>query len=164
MVYQELVNESCGGPQHAVYSPRDQTQVRNFQKGVDRQNRLSHDAIFNTYHLCYQLKMKNRKGDPQDFISHLSIYPNVIVRMNAQPLMESLESLMRLSSTSVALHYDTVFNMGDFYLSTLLFRHSVFKGQPFVPFAFLVHTKRFIDDHIRFMEALQNSSYNPMES
>lgn len=80
--------------------------------------------------------MKNRKGDPQDFISHLSIYPNVIVHMNAQPLMESLKSLVRLSSTSVTLHYDTVFNMGDFYLSTLLFRHSVFKGRPVVPLLF----------------------------
>ena len=129
MVYQELVNESCGGPQHAVFTPRDQTQVRNFRKGVDRQNRLSHDAIFNTYHLCYQLRMKNRKGEPQDFISHLSIYFNVIVRMSAQPLMESLESLMRLSSSSITLHYDTVFNMGDFYLSTLLFRHSVFNDR-----------------------------------
>ena len=157
MVYQELVNEGCGGPQHVVYTPRDQTQVRNFRKEVNRQNRLSHDAIFNTYHLCYQLKMKNRKGDPQDFISHLSIYPNIIVRMSAQPLIESLESLMRLSSSSVTLHYDTVFNMGDFYLSTLLFRHSVFKGQPVVPFAFLVHTRRFIDDHVRFMESIRQS-------
>jgi len=64
---------------------------------------------------------------------------------------------MRLSSSSVTLHYDTVFNMGNFYLSTLLFRHSVFKGQPVVPFAFLVHTRRFIDDHVRFMEALRQS-------
>jgi len=93
VVYQELVNESYGGPQHVVYSPRDQTQVRNFQKGVDRQNHLSHDAIFNMYHLCYQLKMKNRKGDPQDFISHLSIYPNVIVHMNAQPLWRAWNHL-----------------------------------------------------------------------
>ena len=102
--------------------------------------------------------MKNHKGDPQDFISHLSIYPNIIVRMSAQPLIESLESLMRLSSSSVTLHYDTVFNMGDFYLSTLiLFRNSVFKGQPVVPFAFLVHTRHFINDHVRFMEAIRQS-------
>ena len=99
--------------------------------------------------------MKNRKGEPQDFISGLCIYPNVIMQMSAQPLMESLESLMR---RTVTLHYDTVFNMGDFYLSTLLFRHSVFKGQPVVPFAFLVHTRRFIDDHVRFMETICQSS------
>ena len=62
LVYQELVNESCGGPQHAVFSPKDQTQVHNFRKEVDRQNCLSYDVMFNTYHLCYQLKMKNHKG------------------------------------------------------------------------------------------------------
>ena len=114
VVYQELVNESHGGPQHAVFTPRDQIQVRNFRKEIDRKSRLSHDAMFNTYHLCHQLKMKNRKGDPQDFITHFSVYCNVIVHMSAQPLMDSLESLMRLSSEPVMLHYDTVFNMGDF--------------------------------------------------
>ena len=113
VVYQELVNESHGGPQHAVLTPRDQIQVRNFRREIDRKSRLSHDAMFNTYHLCHQLKIKNRKGDPQDFISHFSVYPNVIVHMSAQPLMDSLETLMRLSSEPVMLHYDTVFNMGD---------------------------------------------------
>ena len=44
-VYQELVNESSGGPLHAVLTPRDQNQVR---KELDRPNRLSYDAMFNT--------------------------------------------------------------------------------------------------------------------
>ena len=52
------------------------------------------------------------------------------------------------------LHYDTVFNMGDFYLSTLLFKHSFFKGLPVVPSAYFVHTRRFSGDHTRFMEAI----------
>ena len=82
VVYQELVNESHGGPQHAVLTPRDQIQVRNFRRETDRKSRLSHDVMFNTYHLCHQLKIKNRKGDPQDFISHFPVYPNVIVHMS----------------------------------------------------------------------------------
>lgn len=48
MVNQELVHESCEGPQHTTFAPRVQTQVCNCQKGVDRQNYLSHDAIFNS--------------------------------------------------------------------------------------------------------------------
>jgi len=31
-VYQELVNESNGGPHHVIFTPRDQDQVRNFRK------------------------------------------------------------------------------------------------------------------------------------
>ena len=80
-VYQELVNESSGGPRHAVLTPRDQNQVRNFRKEVDRHTRLSHDAMFNTYHLCHQLKFNNRKGEPLDFIRKFSVHPNVIVQM-----------------------------------------------------------------------------------
>jgi len=77
--------------------------------------------------------------------------------MSAQPLMDSLETLMRLSSEPVMLHYDTVFNMGDFYLLTLLFKHSFFKGHPVVPSAYFVHTRRFSGDHTRFMEAIRLS-------
>ena len=157
-VYQELVNQDNGGPRHVIFAPRDKNQVRNFRKEVERQNRLSHDAMFNTYHLCYQLKMNNRKAEPQDFIRSLSVYPNVIVHMIAQPLIEGLEIVLKMSTEPIMLHYDTVFNMGDFYLSTLLFKHSMFKSHPVVPFGFLVHTRRFLKDHVRFMEVIRQSS------
>ena len=71
--------------------------MRNFRKEVERQNRLSHDAMFNAYHLYYQLKMNNRKAEPQDFIN-LSVYPNVIVHMIAQPLKEGLEIVLKVLS------------------------------------------------------------------
>ena len=119
-VYQELVNQDNGGPRHVIFAPRDKNQVRNFRKEVERQNRLSHNAMFNVYHLCYQLKMNNCKAEPQDFIKNLSVYPNVIVHMIAQTLIEGLEIVLKMSTEPIMLHYDTVFNMGDFYLSTLL--------------------------------------------
>ena len=79
--------------------------------------------MFNTDYLCHQLKMNDRKADLQDFIRHFSVYPNVIVQMIAQPLIEGLETVLRMSTEPIMLHYNTVFNMGDFYLSTLLFKH-----------------------------------------
>ena len=157
-VYQELVNESSGGPRHAVLTPRDQNQVRNFRKEVDRHTRLSHDAMFNTYHLCHQLKFNNRKGEPLDFIRKFSVHPNVIVQMIGQPIIEELETALKLSTEPVTLHYDTVFNMGDFYLSTLIFKHTMFKNSPVLPFGFLVHTRRYQVDHMQFMEAIRQLS------
>ena len=50
--------------------------------------------------------------------------------MIPQPLLENLEVLLKVSSDPVTLHYDTVFNIGDFYLSTLVFRNSMFKKIP----------------------------------
>ena len=67
-----------GGPRHRIHVPQNTDQVRNFRKEVARNVRLTHDAIYNMYQLCYQLMMNNRKGDPVDFIRHFSIHPTVI--------------------------------------------------------------------------------------
>ena len=157
-VYQELVNESSGGPRHAVLTPRDQNQVRNFQKEVDRLTRLSHDAMCNTYHLCHQLKFNNRKNESIDFIRKFSDHPNVAVQMIGQPIIEELETALKLATEPVMLDYDTVFNMGDFYLSTLIFKHTMFKNCPVLPFGFLVHTRCYQEDHMQFMAAIRVSS------
>ena len=140
-----------GGPRHRIHVPRNIDQVRNFRKEVARNVRLTHDAIYNTYQLCYQLMMNNRKGDPVDFIRHFSIHPTVIAHMIPQSLIEALDVTIRISSQPITLHYDTVFNMGDFYLSTLLFRHQMFKGNPIIPLGFILHSRRFHKDHVQFL-------------
>lgn len=62
-----------------------------------------------------------------------------------QPLLENLEMLLKVSTTPITLHYDTVFNMGDFYLSTLVFRHSLFEKDPITPVAYFIHSRRYHD-------------------
>ena len=114
--------------------------------------------MFNMYHLCHQLKFNNRKGEPLDFIRKFSVHPNVIVQMIGQPIIKELETALKLSTEPVTLHYDTVFNMGDFYLSTLIFKHTMFKNSPVLPFGFLVHTRRYQVDHMQFMEAIRQLS------
>jgi len=82
--------------------------------------------------------MNNRKGKPKDFIRHITIHPNIIMHLLTQPLIESLEVLLRMPLPhSVMLHYDTVFNIGDFYLYTLLFCQYMFKRHPMVLIGFL---------------------------
>ena len=131
--------------------PRNTDQVRNFRKEVARNVRVTHNAIYNTYQLCYRLMMNNRKEDPVDFICHFSIHPTVIAQMIPQSLIEALDVTIRISSQPITLHYDTVFNMGDFYLSTLLFRHQMFKGNPIIPLGFILHSRRFHEDHVQFL-------------
>jgi len=41
------------------------------------------------------------------------------------------------------LSYDTTFQLGDFYVSVLCFRHTLFKEAPVIPAAFLVHERKF---------------------
>ena len=75
-VYQQLVNEDEGGPRHVINTPRDQNQIKSFQKDENRQFRISHDGIYNTYQLCFQLQLKDRKGKAPKFSSKFSSVPN----------------------------------------------------------------------------------------
>jgi len=45
------------------------------------------------------------------------------------------------------LYYDTTFSMGDFYVSCLLYRHTVFEGSPVIPLLMLVHERRTTESH-----------------
>ena len=45
------------------------------------------------------------------------------------------------------LSYDTTFQLGDFYLSTLAFRHTLFEGGPVLPVAFLLHERKLASCH-----------------
>ena len=65
-VYRQIINEDDGGPRHVINTPRDHNQVKNFQKENNRQFRISHDALYNAYQLCFQLQFKDRRGEPQD--------------------------------------------------------------------------------------------------
>lgn len=45
------------------------------------------------------------------------------------------------------LSYDTTFQLGDFYVSPLIFRHTIFKERPCIPVMFLVHERKFTEMH-----------------
>ena len=119
---------------------------------------MSHDALYNIYELRLQLNMTNRKGDSKDFITRISIHPRTIVHIMAHPLLDSLEHLLNVSTDPVVLHYDTVFNMGDYYMSTLTFRHGLFIGNPIIPCSFFIHSKLYHIDHREFLDAITETT------
>jgi len=125
--------------------------VHNFRDEINREQRISHDSLYNLYELSYQLKFKNRKGDSENFIKYIAIHPRILIHLFSSPLLECLHYLVSISSTPVALHYDTVFNMGDYYMSTITFQHHLFNGNPIIPCGFFIHSRRFHDDHKLFM-------------
>ena len=63
-------------------------------------------------------------------------------------MMQELESVLISASKSPSLlSYDTTFQLGDFYLSPLLFRHTLFLGNPVMPAMFLIHERKFQKVH-----------------
>ncbi len=65
------------------------------------------------YELAFNLQLQDRKGELKDFISQINLH------LKATPSLEALDNLLHIAHHPVSIHYDTVFNIGDYYLSTL---------------------------------------------
>lgn len=58
------------------------------------------------------------------------------------------------SDDPTLLSYDTTFNIGDFYVSVLVFKHVLFQGGVTIPAAFIIHDRKCSDVHDRFWSKL----------
>lgn len=73
------------------------------------------------------------------------LYGSYIQCIYALPeMIDTFVELIQSNADSpVCVVYDTAFNLGDCYVSPLVFRHVLFKNTPWIPLAFLVHDKKF---------------------
>jgi len=121
--------------------------VRNHQKIERRNQRLSHDALFNAYRLALSVPKFIRKFD---------LVPRLLLYILDENLKDQFEEITSLAKDSpVQILYDTTFNLGDFYVSPLIFRHSFFIGDKIVPLAFFIHDSKYQFDHEQFFAFLQ---------
>ena len=130
-------------PTHlAVKQPRDIKQVKNIISNILAKQRLSHDAIYNLHELA---------TDMPDFIHLICTHPDLICVCGHRSILAELDRLLLMNSpSSQLLSYDTTFQLGDFYVSTLSFRHTLFKEAPVMPVCFLIHERKFqaCHDHL----------------
>ena len=54
--------------------------------------------------------------------------------------------MLTLGATQL-LSYDTTFQLGDFYVSPLIFRHTIFEEKPCIPATFLIHERKYTATH-----------------
>ena len=86
--------------------------------------------------------------DLSGFVAKLTTYPDLIVICGMPCMMQELDSvLISASKSPLLLSYDTTFQLGDFYLSPLLFCHTLFVGNPVMPAMFLIHERKFQKVH-----------------
>ena len=90
--------------------------------------RLSHDAL---HELAYDL---------DGFVAKVVTFPNLLVICGSKNITIEMEKGLVTNFTSSST-YDTIFQLGDFYLSFILFRHTIFKQAPIVPALFLSFTR-----------------------
>jgi hypothetical protein len=144
MYKKAIATNDCGGDHQPVLNPRNSKQIANMQFKERQQFRLTHDALYNLHEVAYDLN---------GFVAKITTYPDLVLICGLQTMTKELDNLIQSSlSSPQLLSYDTTFQVGDFYLSPLLFRHTAFTSSPIMPVAFLIHERKFQSAHEELMK------------
>ena len=152
-VYQNLVTKDIPGIQQGIRNPRNHKQVYNAKERVDRNTRLSRDDVSNLVEQCMHVEEGN-------YTKSFIVYPDVVCVFIYDKLADELNTILRLKThPPVSLFYDTTFNVGDYYVSTLLFNHAMFnKGDgPSIPIGFMVHERKLTRHHEHFFRDISEA-------
>ena len=87
------------------------------------------------------------------FVREITVYPDLVTVFALPEMIATFQEVLQSKTTSpVCLVYDTTFNLGDFYLSPLVFKHVLFEETPWIPLAFLIHDRKHQKYHNRLFE------------
>ena len=127
-----------------VYKPRNSRQIHN-HRALERQKfRISHDALYNVHEIAYDLK---------GYVAKIITYPDLVLICGLTVIEEELKRLLTTKAASFPLFsYDTTFQLGDFYVSAFLFRHTLFTEAPVIPAFFLIHERKEFSAHEGLMK------------
>ena len=138
-VYKSEITSGVPPASHiSVLHPRNSKQVENIRFKQMQKRRISHDALYNVHELALDLP---------EFIHSIHTHPDLVCVAGQKALLNQLDRVLMLDSTPQLLSYDTMFQLGDFYVSILSFRHTLFKEKPVIPAAFLLHERKFSTYH-----------------
>lgn len=138
-VYKSEITQVPPASHVSVLCPRNSKQVENIRFKQMQKRRISHDALYNMHELALDLP---------GFIHLIHTHPDLVCVLGQKALLDQLDRVLVLDSTcSQLLSYDTTFQLGDFYVSILCFRHTLFKEAPIIPACFLLHERKFEAHH-----------------
>ena len=121
-VYRSHITQVPAPTHLPVMQPRNTKQVKNIRSKMLERQRLSHDALYNLHELA---------TDMPDFVHAICTHPDLVCVCAHKALLEELDRVLLVESSSPQLlSYDTTFQLGDFYISTLTFRHTLFEEAP----------------------------------
>ena len=133
-IYKQLITEQPELPvNEATDRPRNVKQIANIRAAKTTELRISRDAIMNLHEMAYE---------ENGFIWHITTYPDLIVLCGLKEVLDLLTETLSWNRVDTLLSYDTTFCLGEFYVSPLLFRCSVFEENPTVPALFLFHERK----------------------
>ena len=144
-IYKELIGEAPEDSNLAVVTaPRDREQVRNFQKAVRRKSSMNRQSTNLDYSSSEQV-------EEVKFVKNIVSYPDFIIVMYRAELWDKIkEQLGRENSPHFCLSYETMFELGDMYVSALIVRLDEFVETPSVPLLIMVHERKLKANHRYF--------------
>ena len=133
-IYKKAVaNVSCIPESAPVCTPRNLKQLCNLRSRQLKEMRISHDTLYNIHEIAYDLP---------DFVWKITTFPDLLCICGLKELLTEFDRVLNVESRRQLLSYDTTFQLGDFYVSPVLFRHSLFEENPCVPAMFAIHEKK----------------------
>ena len=149
-VYKKMVVSNPAGAHQGILNPCNLKQVQNMKSRIDSKQRLGKDDLYNLLELAYHLT---------GTIWKIDIYPDLACVLGIEDLLLELNNILATNQGTI-LQYDTTFNLGDFYVSPLVFRHSIFDKSPTIPVAFLIHDRKYSNVHEMFLNVLKTKIPN----
>jgi len=128
--------ESAAESEH--YQPRNVNQKRYFE----RKSQITTDSFLVLHELAYMLP---------GFVWSITTFPDMVVLFG---LPEFLSMLDKCKNDILLMTYDTTFNLGDFYVTTLVVQMTSFTERPIMPVAFMLHERKFQKFHVQFCEGI----------
>ena len=118
VVYKQKVSQaSITGNQVPTVLPRNLKQLQNLRFKHLSESRLSRDDLYNLHEITY---------DIDGFVHKIITYPDLICICALGTVLNEAHKVLQLKDSGQLLSYDTMFQMGNFYVSTLLFYHLIF--------------------------------------
>ena len=124
---------------HEEEMPRNLKQIQNLCYKGNNEMRISWDALFNIHAIA--------RDSSNEFIHSIHTFPNLVVICGHSLMLDELEKVLYFDTIEQCLSYDTTFQIGDFYVSALIFRHIIFRENPCMPALFLIHERKFQQHH-----------------
>lgn len=128
-VFKQMSTNGVPGIYQGEMNPRNLRQVKHQRDQSNKSNRISHDELYSTLQLAYHL---------EGIIHDITIYPDMNVILAHPDILTELNKVLLVKSDEpLLLSYDTTFNLGDFYVSVLVFKHILFQDGLTIPLGFL---------------------------
>ena len=146
-IYKRLVTKVVPSEFEQVAKPKNLKQIQNKQAYIKK------NSIIDTCEVGSMIVMNSEIGN---YIKDLYLIPSLNVTLINDTLLKILKEVIDKCHITI-LSYDTTYNMGDFYVSTIVARHPMFEENPAYPVACLLHHKRDALSHAVLLNRIKSS-------